>query len=255
MQARQHSSVSTPGDRESLAEAVDATFAESASATRRALIAGAEVRAFQPRQTVLAQGDESRVGLVLEGYVGLRRTTVDGREVITLVLSRGRVAPFMPFAGRPSTADLLALSAGRIALWPGGDVTSIAAGDPTFATSLLRHVILTVEEVVERMDGLLYQNALQRVARVLDQHAAIVFGDAPVVPRTYLPALVGTSREMTGRVLRLLESEGVVERIGRDRLRLLDRDRLTSIAAPASRAPATDRRNKFLAAPRRAVQE
>lgn len=255
MQAGQRSPLSTSGDRESLAEVVDATFAEATPATRHTLVAAAEVRAFHRRQTVLAQGDESRVGLVLDGYVGLRRTTVDGREVITLVLSGGRLAPFMPVAGRPSTADLLALSSGRIALWPGGDVTAIAAADPGFATSLLRHVLLSVEEMVERMDGLLYQNALRRVARVLDQHAAIVFGDEPVVPRSYLPALVGTSREMTGRVLRLLESDGVVERIGRDRLRLLDRDRLTDIAAPPSRAPAHGPRNKFLAAPRRAVQE
>jgi len=100
------------------------------------------------------------------------------------------------------------------------------------------------------MDGLLYQNALRRVARVLDQHAAIVFGDEPVVPRTYIPALVGTSREMTGRVLRLLESDGVVERIGRDRLRLLDRDRLTSIAAATVPSPA-DRSSEQV--PRRAT--
>ena len=204
---------------------------------------------------VIAQGDESRVGLMLEGHVGLRRTTVDGREVITAILSRGRVAPFMPFAGRPAISDLLALSAGRIALWPSGDVQTLASEDPRFATDFLRHILLTVEEVVERMDGLLYQNALRRVARILDQHAAMVFGDEPVVPRAYLPALVGTSREMTGRVLRVLESDGVVERIGRKRLRLLDAGRLATIAAPPSRPPEPDRRNKFLATPRHVVQE
>jgi CRP-like cAMP-binding protein len=50
--------------------------------------------------------------------------------------------------------------------------------------------------------------------------------------RAYLPALVGTSREMTGRVLRQLESDGIVRRVGRDRLRLLDADRLALAAAP-----------------------
>ena len=88
------------------------------------------------------------------------------------------------------------------------------------------------------MDGLLYQNALRRVARVLDQHAEIIFGDEAVVTRAYLPALVGTSREMTGRVLRQLEADGVVERIGRQRLRLLDAWGLARTAAAAAR-PAT----------------
>jgi hypothetical protein len=60
---------------------------------------------------------------------------------------------------------------------------------------------------------------------------------------------------MTGRVLRQLEADGVVMRIGRHRLRLLDPARLARTAAP----PAAERehlgRNKFLAAPLRAVQE
>jgi CRP-like cAMP-binding protein len=122
-------------------------------------------------------------------------------------------------------------------------VQPVAALDAGFALDLLGHVLLFVEELVERMDGLLYQNAQRRVARVLDQHAEIVFGEQAVVTRSYLPAVVGTSREMTGRVLRQLEAEGVVERIGRGRLRLLDAARLAQTAAPSRDAGA---RNKFL---------
>ena len=43
-----------------------------------------------------------------------------------------------------------------------------------------------------------------------------------MLTRTQLPIMVGTSREMTGRVLRILESQGLVARVGRSRLRLLD---------------------------------
>jgi hypothetical protein len=42
---------------------------------------------------------------------------------------------------------------------------------------------------------------------------------------------VGTSREMTARVLRQLETEGTVERFGRAGLRLLRPDQLVSGAA------------------------
>jgi CRP-like cAMP-binding protein len=238
-----------------VAEVVDVAFARARPETRRTLAAGAEVRRFRPRETVVPQGDESWVGLVLEGHAGLRRTTVDGREVITMIVSGGQLGPVMPIAGRPFTADLLALSAGRIALWPGSDVRELAAGDAGLGLDLLDLVLRSVEQVVERMDGLLYQNARRRVARILDQHAEIIFGEEAVVTRSYLPALVGTSREMTGRVLRQLEADGVVKRIGRHRLRLLDPARLARTAAPPAAGSEHVGRNKFLAAPLRAVQE
>jgi len=242
----------TPADLETVAEVLDETFPGARPETRRALISSAEVRTFRARQSVVAQGDDTHFGLVLEGHLGLRRTTVDGRELMPLIVSRGQLGPALPIAGRPSSVELLGLSPGRIALWSSHDVQALAAGDAGFALALLEHVLLAVEEVVERMDGLLYQNAQRRVARVLDQHAEIIFGDQAVVPRSYLPALVGTSREMTGRVLRELETEGVVERIGRGRLRLLDAARLAQTAAPSRD---TGARNKFLVAGGSPMQE
>jgi len=230
-------------DLKAVEEVLDESFPASLPETRRNLVSSADVRTFPARQTIVSQGDDTQFGLVLEGHVGLRRTTVDGRELIPLIVSRGQLGPVLPIAGRPAGAELLSLSPGRIALWSSSAVQPVAALDAGFALDLLGHVLLFVEELVERMDGLLYQNAQRRVARVLDQHAEIVFGEQAVVTRSYLPAVVGTSREMTGRVLRQLEAEGVVERIGRGRLRLLDAARLAQTAAPSRDAGA---RNKFL---------
>ena len=242
----------TAADLQAVAEILDEAFPNSRPETRRALSLSAEVQTFRARQTVVAQGDDTHFGLVLEGHVGLRRTTVDGRELIPLIASRGQLGPTLPIAGRPSSVELLGLSGGRIVLWPSKDVHALAATDAGFALALLEHVLRSVEAVVDRMDGLLYQNAQRRVARVLDQHADFVFGDEPVVTRSHLPALVGTSREMTGRVLRQLEADGVLERIGRGRLRLLDAARLARTAAPSRDSGA---RNKFLAACGSAMQE
>jgi CRP/FNR family cyclic AMP-dependent transcriptional regulator len=241
-----------PADLQMVAEVLDETFPGARPETRRALISIADVRAFRARQTVVAQGDDTHFGLVLEGHLAFRRTTVDGRELMPLIVSRGDLGPALPIAGRPSSVELLGLSPGRIALWSSNDVQALAARDAGFAFALLEHVLLAIEEVVERMDGLLYQNAQRRVARVLDQHAEIIFGDQAVITRSYLPALIGTSREMTGRVLRQLESDGVVERIGRGRLRLLDGARLARTAAPSRDAGA---RNKFLVARGSPMQE
>ena len=221
-------------DRADCAEVLRTAFPRSSPLTQRTLLAGAEIQAFRRKQTVVEQGEESRMGLLLEGHLGFRRTTVDGREVMPRIVSRGDLAPFMPIAGRPSTAEGVALSPSCVAFWSGGYVQALATRDAGFAVDLLQHVLSAFEEVVDRMDGLLYQDALRRVARILDQHADIIFGEEAVVTMTYLPALVGTSREMTGRVLRRLESEGVVQRVGRDRLRLLDASGLARTAAGPS---------------------
>jgi CRP-like cAMP-binding protein len=239
-----------------VADAVREAFPGALPDTQRMLVAKADVRAFHAGQTLVAQGDDTRTGLVLEGHVAFRRTTIDGREVMPMIGSRGQLGPTLPIARRPSSSEVLALSRGRVALWSASDIKALAARDAGFALALLEHVLHIVEQVIDRMDGLLYQNAQRRVARVLDHHADLIFGDDAVVTRAHLPALVGTSREMTGRVLRQLESEGLVERIGRHRLRLLDSRGLARLAAAA---PASTRdeggRNKFLAGSRLAMQE
>jgi CRP-like cAMP-binding protein len=70
----------------------------------------------------------------------------------------------------------------------------------------------------------------------LAEYADLFFSEAPVLPRTLLPGLVGTSREMTGRVLRSLEAEGVLARVGRRGLRLLAPAALGDAAAAAGDA-------------------
>jgi DNA-binding GntR family transcriptional regulator len=50
------------------------------------------------------------------------------------------------------------------------------------------------------------------------------------VTRTSLSALVGTSKEMTRRVIGRLEAEGIVQRFGRTGLTLTDAARLQELA-------------------------
>ena len=61
---------------------------------------------------------------------------------------------------------------------------------------------------------------------ILARHRELFFGEPAVLTRAHLPGLVGTSREMTGQVLRQLEREGTVARVGRTGLKLLRPDQL-----------------------------
>lgn len=208
-------------------------FPQSRTETRTALVNTATIQTFAPGQVMFRQGDATPVALVLDGHVAIRRTSLDGRQLIVRIIDRGKLAAFFPLQGRPSVADVIALTPTPLALWTGPWVRSLATVDPGLGVDLLDHVLDTHEEVLARIDTLLYQDALLRVARILHLHADLFFADEPVLTRDYLPTLVGTSREMTGRVLRVLEARSLVARVGRNRLRLLDPDGLAAVVADA----------------------
>lgn len=205
-------------------------FPQSRTESRTALLNTASIQTFAAGQTIFRQGDTTPVALVLDGHVAIRRTSLDGRQLIFRIMGRGKLAAFFPLKARPSAADAIALTQAPVALWTGPWFRSLATLDPGLAVDLLDHVLITYEEVVGRLDSLLYQDALRRVARILNVHADLFFADKPVLTRDYLPSLVGTSREMTGRVLRVLEARSLVARVGRDRLRLLDAPGLAAVA-------------------------
>jgi CRP-like cAMP-binding protein len=234
--------VNTPASWASvLPEVIDETFPNSRADTRRALVATAGVRRFGVGHAILSQGNESSLALVLEGHAAARRTTDDGRQLIVRIITRGGLASVLPLAARPSSADIVALTPSPAAVWRADEVRGLANADPGLAVDLLDSVLSSFEDVVKRLDGLLHQNALRRVARVLSVHAELFFAEPPVLTRSHLPTLVGTSREMTGRVLRVLESRQIVERVGRDRLRLLDAPGLAVIAEAGADGPGATR--------------
>jgi CRP-like cAMP-binding protein len=232
---------SPPPSHSALPDVIEEAFPNSRVDTRRTLARAAGVRRLGPGQMIIPQGDASSLALVLDGHVAVRRTTLDGRQFMVRIVSRGRLSPVLPLAARPASADAVALTPTSAALWRGEDFRSLATTDPGFAVDVLDDVLDSLEEVMGRLDGLIYQNALRRVARVLDNHADLFFAEPPVLTRAHLPTLVGTSREMTGRVLRVLESRRLVARVGRDRLRLLDPAGLAAAAESGIDRPGTGR--------------
>jgi CRP-like cAMP-binding protein len=220
-----------------LPDLVDDAFPHSRPETRRALVMAAEVHAFEAGRAILRQGDDTLLALVIDGHVAVRRTTDDGRQLIIGIVGRGGMTSGLPLATRAAGADALALTAGRVALWRGTRVRSLAAVDAGLAMDILDYVLGTFEQLILRLDGLIYQNALRRVARVLYEYADLFFAERPVLTRAHLPALVGTSREMTSRVMRVLEARTLVARVGRSRLRLLDPAGLAALAESGADPP------------------
>jgi CRP-like cAMP-binding protein len=191
-----------------------------------ALVEIVHVRNVQRGDSIYRQGEPVPLTLILHGYGAARRTTAGGQEIVSGVAPAGELFGWSGLAAAPSSVELIALTDCEVAQWQGPEVRALAAADPALAFAAIDSMAASLHATVERIEGFLHQDARRRVLRILARHRELFFGEPAVLSRAHLPGLVGTSREMTGRVLRQLEREGTVERFGRTGLRLLRVDRL-----------------------------
>jgi CRP-like cAMP-binding protein len=194
--------------------------------TYRLLADSARIGPIRRGELIFRQGEPIPLTLMVRGHGAFRRTTVDGQVLMVDVARPGDLFGFSSIASTHTPVDLVALTHGDVVLWKGADIRRLAVSDPALAINVIDRMAGFLANLTERMDGFLHQDARRRVIRVLNRHRNLFFADPAVLSRSHLPALVGTSREMTGRVLRELEREGTVARVGRTGLMLLRPDLL-----------------------------
>jgi len=199
------------------------------------LAAVARLKTIGSGEVIFRQGEPIPLTLVLRGYAAFRRTTPDGRQLVFGIAKPGWLFGYSGIAAQPASVDLVAVTPTKVGLWSGTDLRDLLVADPDLALSVIDEMGRYIVSISDRLDGFIHQEARGRVLRVLTEYADLFFGEPPVLPRTLLSGLVGTSREMTGRVLRTLESERVLARVGRRGLTLLD-----PAALEEGRAPGTD---------------
>lgn len=159
--------------------------------------------------------------LILQGYGVAERATVDGHLLLSGVAPAGIMFGFSGIASTQSSVQLIALTECDVAQWSGSEFRALVSTDPGLALVAIDSMADSLHSTIGLIEGFLHQNARRRVLRILARHRKLFFEEPAVLNRTHLPGLVGTSREMTRRVLRQLEREGTVARDGRVGLRLL----------------------------------
>jgi CRP-like cAMP-binding protein len=190
------------------------------------LVRTARTRTIEAGERIYRQGASVPLTIILEGYGGAQRTTANGKELVSGIAPAGILFGWSGLTSVPSSIDLVALTPCEVSQWDGRRVRALAEHDPGLALAAIDSMAWSLHQTVERIEGFLHQNARLRVLRILAQHRDLFFGETPILTRAYLPGLVGTSREMTGHVLRQLEREGTLARVGRRGLKLLRADRL-----------------------------
>jgi CRP-like cAMP-binding protein len=221
-----------PADQSALRSLIARALPGSTPSTRASLAETARLRVVRVDERIFVQGELIPLTLLVRGHGAFVRTTVDGRQLTVGLATPHGMYGFSSIATARSTVDLAALTECEVAVWRGPEIRQLAATDPGFALEVIDQMAGFLSTITEKVDGFLHQDARRRVVRVLVRHRDLFFADPEVLSRSHLPSLVGTSREMTGRVLRELEREGTLARVGRTGLRLLRPDRLAADAAP-----------------------
>jgi CRP-like cAMP-binding protein len=224
--ARATSSGSQSTDHDQVLALLERALPGSAPETIRRLAHTADVQRLRPDDMMFRQGEPVRLTLVIRGYGAYRRTTIEGQQVMTGIAAPGDLIGLTSVSATRSTIDLMALTVCDAAVWTGPQIRELVVGDTGFALDVIDKLASFLAILNMKLDGFLHQDARRRVVRILARHRDVFFADPPVVSRAILPGLVGTSREMTGRVLRELEREHTVLRVGRTGLRLLRPEQL-----------------------------
>ena len=199
--------------------------------THQLLAEMGQVRAIGANEIIFWQGEPIPMTLVMQGHAAFRRTTPDGRQLVLGLVTRGDLFGYTSIAGKRASVDLVAVSSAEVAVWPTRGLRPLAAADQGLALDVIDGMARYIVDITERLDGFIHQDARRRVVRVLARYGDLFFDRPAVLSRSHLPSLVGTSREMTGRVIRELEREGTIIREGRTGLRLLSPARLQDAAA------------------------
>lgn len=225
------------GDAEVI-DLINRALPSATAATRAMLAQTGRMNRVAPEGLIFRQGEPPPLTLMIRGFGSFRRTTIDGGKHIIGLCAPGAMFGYSAIGSVNSSVDAVALTRAFAVQWPGREVRPLVAADPGLALDVVDRLAVFVNMATERVDGFVYQDTRRRVLRVLIEYGELFFRDPPILSRGHLPSLVGTTREMTGRVLRGLESEGLVERVGRRSLAIRSAEGLRHALAHPAAAPA-----------------
>jgi CRP-like cAMP-binding protein len=197
----------------------------SADHTRRELPPGAVL----PTRSV-----DPEVALLLSGRIAVIQTAADGRVASLGVFGPGVMVGLSTLDGEAAQVGLDVLEPAVVATWPGRRLRAVAERDPGMLVDVVDHLVYGIRYALTMLEKRSFATASARLASILLRHEDLVFSPAgPGISRGQLAALVGVSREMTGRIIRRWIQAGIISRRGLSGLRLNDRQRLIDEAGRA----------------------
>lgn len=214
--------------RPSYASAVveSALFRGMAAAVVEEVLAAATPRSLEAGEALFLQGDPVEALYVVEsGRLKLSQVTPDGEEVIVRTVGPGDIVVGVAVLDkRTLPVSGVAVSPGRVLVWPRPRILELAARHPILRMNVVGTIADRMHDSLSRIRELSTENVGQRVARALlrltrDAGREVEGGvliDQPL-GRQELAELAGTSMFTASRLLARWAREGVLE-VGRQRV-------------------------------------
>lgn len=189
-------------------------------------------RHLQRGEVLFLEGDPGeRLYYLVSGQVKVFKTSAEGREQVLRLFHSGETFNEVPvFDGGPNPASAMVLEDGIAYVLYRDDIQRLLTEHPPIATSVIRVLASRLRYMVGLVEDLSFKHVSARVAKALLRHSEAIEGKtAHRLTQQELAALVGTAREVVGRVLKALEHEGIID-LEQGRITILDRERLEAIS-------------------------
>lgn len=183
-------------------------------------------------ELILLEGERTGVlFFVFSGAVKTFRTSEDGKEqVLNIVRPGDSFNDIAVFDDGPNLASARAM--GQVVLYGilKNDLLSVFEKYPQTSLNSIKVLSTQTRYFVSLIDELSFKPVLARVARILYDYVGN--GSSPPgerITQQDMAAIAGTVREIVGRSLKTLESNGIIK-FDRHRIVITDRDALRTIA-------------------------
>lgn len=192
---------------------------ESLSNDRLAKIAGfASLRSVARHTAVLQAGDRTdNIYLILTGMLKVQISDQEGREVILSMLGPGEMFGEMGVIDdHPRSATVMSTEACDLVVIPKDDFKACLEENFEVSLYIIRNLVKRLRNADRKIESLALIDVYGRVARLLLEMAEIENGRKVVrrhITRQDIAKTIGASREMVSRVMRDLQTQGLIEEV------------------------------------------
>jgi CRP-like cAMP-binding protein len=185
--------------------------------------------------TVVLEGEPpGHLYFVSAGVMKMFRTSLDGKEQVLKIVRPGESFNDVSiFDGGPNLASVQAMVPGTICGISRADLHAFLKNHPQMALDVINVLASQLRQLVLLVDDLSFKPVVGRLARILLERAGDGVGAGQRLTQQDMAAIAGTGREVIGRSLKALETEGVI-RIDRHRIIITDRKALEELAGVSS---------------------
>jgi len=178
------------------------------------LLAQATVVDLEPGHALFRQGEPAAAFfIVIEGWIKLYRITPAGDEAVLHVLTKGEsFAEAVAFVGGRYPATATAAAHARVIVIPADHVVSCIREMPDIAIAMIASTSQHLHRLVQRVEQLSAQSALQRVAEFLAGLCPRADGSCTIslpYDKTLIAGRLGLKPESLSRAFAKLRSVGV----------------------------------------------